>query len=75
MQDSLDYQLLRKLGADAFGEVWHAHGPGGIEVALKFVCWRARVFAGDVRSQKKRRILKNLKSQFATSSSGWKAAN
>jgi hypothetical protein len=21
----------------AFGEVWHAHGPGGLDVALKFV--------------------------------------
>jgi hypothetical protein len=25
-----DYVLVRKLGAGAFGEVRHAHGPGGL---------------------------------------------
>ena len=50
MPDSPDYQLIRKRGAGAFGEVWHAHGPGGIEVALKFVRYGAHVLAAEARS-------------------------
>src|SRR5438105_13278727 len=32
-----DYYLIERLGSGGAGEVWHARGPGGVDVALKFL--------------------------------------
>jgi serine/threonine protein kinase len=45
-----DYILVSKRGAGAFGQVWHARGPGGLDVALKFIRLDAQVFALELRS-------------------------
>jgi serine/threonine protein kinase len=47
---SPDYILIHKLGAGAFGEVWHAHGPGGVDVALKFIRLDSHLRTVELRS-------------------------
>ena len=37
LQELTGYQKLDRLGQGAFGEVWKALAPGGVEVALKFI--------------------------------------
>ncbi len=48
--NSPDYVLIRKIGAGAFGEVWHAHGPGGVDVAIKFIRLDSHLRAIELRS-------------------------
>jgi serine/threonine-protein kinase len=72
--NSPEYVLIRELGAGAFGEVWHARGPGGLGVALKFIRLDSRVLALESRSLEVMKSIRhpNLVSLFAAwHKDGW----
>jgi serine/threonine protein kinase len=45
-----EYELVALLGLGGCGEVWRARGPGGFEVALKFIRREGEAFAAELRS-------------------------
>src|SRR5947209_3825890 len=51
------YQLLECIGRGAYGEVWRATAPGGVEVAIKLIKWTS----GDSLSQVELRALELMK--------------
>ena len=44
------YTLIDRLGKGGFGEVWKATGPGGFQVALKFVALEGRMGTAELRA-------------------------
>src|SRR5436190_21903145 len=65
--NSPDYVLIDKRGAGAFGEVWQARGPGGLDVALKFIRLDPQLRGLELRSLEVMKSIRhpNLVSLFA----------
>src|SRR5262249_53433191 len=53
-----DFQLIEMLGRGGFGEVWRATGPGGIEVALKFIQLGGETGLAELRALE---LMKNIR--------------
>ena len=57
------YQLIERIGAGSFGEVWRAHAPGGVDVAVKKIY---RPVGSDADQHEKKALdhIKNLDHPF-----------
>jgi hypothetical protein len=57
------YKLIKRLGAGAYGEVWRAEAPGGVEVAIKII-FRPLQHADAQRELQALEVIKRLHHPF-----------